>query len=106
MPTATESTSSDIPGAFERVTKFIPSGPGDAVGRVIELNKRGVATGKRVGTVYVDGNKKTAAAAISGVRETSGQPLKAVGTLVKTQANVAIELVKTYKAVGREVLAA
>jgi hypothetical protein len=106
MPTATKSTSSDGPGAFERVTKLIPSGPGDAVDRVIKLNKRGVATGKRVGTVYLDGNRKTAGAAISGVRETSGQPLETVRTLVKAQANVASEFVKTYTAVGREVLAA
>ena len=106
MPTAPESTRSDINDAVERVTKFTRSDLGDAVDQVTKLNERAVETGKRVGTVYLDGYKKTVAAAISAARKTSGEALDVVRTLVEAQTAVASELTKTYTAMTREVLAA
>lgn len=106
MPTATESTRSDIGDAVGRVTKFTGSDLSDAVDQVTKLHKRVVDTGTRVGTVYLDGYKKTVAAAISAGRKASPQPAEVVRTLVEAQIEVASELTKTYTAVAREVLAA
>jgi hypothetical protein len=106
MPTATVSTSSDIDDAVERLTKLTGSDVGDAVDLVTKLNERIVETGKRVGTVYLDGYKSTVAAAISAGRKTSGLPLEVVRTLVEAQTDVASEITKTYTAMVREVLAA
>jgi hypothetical protein len=106
MPTATESTSTDINDVVESVVKFTRSDVGSALDRVIKLNERVVETGKRVGTLYLDGYKNTVAAAIGAARKTSGQPLEIVRTLVEAQAKVANELTKTCTGMAREVLAA
>jgi hypothetical protein len=102
----TETISSDITDAVERVTKFTGSDLSDGVGQVIKLNERVVDTGKRVGTVSLDGYKNTVAAGISAGRKTSGLPLEVVRTLVEAQTDVASEITKTYTAIGRELLAA
>jgi hypothetical protein len=106
MPTATESTRSDISDAVERVTTFTRSDVGDAVDQVTKLNERVVEAGKRVGIVYLDGYKKSVAAASSAGRKTSGQSLGVARTLVGAQTKVAGELTKACSAVPRKVLAA
>jgi hypothetical protein len=82
MPTAITSIPSDINAAVERA----------------------IDAGKRLGTVHLDGYKKTVAAAISAGHKTSGQPLEIVRTLVQAETEVAGELTKTYTGMAREVL--
>jgi hypothetical protein len=106
MPTAIESTGSDINDIVADVTKFTRSDVGAAVDRVIKLTERVIETGKRVGTVYLDGYKNTVAAAISAGSKTSVQPVEIVRTLVEAQTKIAGELTKTWTGMAREVLAA
>jgi hypothetical protein len=106
MPTATESTSTDIDDVVESITKFTRSDVGTALDRVIKLNERVVETGKRVGTLYLDGYKNTVAVAIGAAHKASGQPLEIVRSLIEAQAKVASGLTKTCTGVAREILAA